>query len=972
MSKTPRLMHPSAVCLAVGALLSFAAGAQIRTDNSLGKPAQTLAGPAFVIPQTLGMLAGGNLFHSFQTFNLTPGESARFTTSSPGITNVISRVTGGDASNIYGRISLKAASGAPAFTFINPAGVTFGAGASIDVPGAFHVGTADHVSFFDGSRYAADLSRTSSFSTTTPAAFGFLGKQHALLLLDSGAALSAARGQTITLAGGDVVADGGRAASDGGELRATATGRLAQEVPFSGPLPTGGGQLMLLGGGNLSVESYDSGRSGILRVSAAEVLFDGLTSGRTGLFGGVFGRSGGGATIELSASSRFSLRNNTRIDASSSSERPAGSISLRSPYVVVDNAVISVAALAAGKAGEISIDAERIALTSGGQLVASAQSTGSGGRVVLTASESISLSGRDADNFRSGIFVGTAGKAPAGEAVLAAPQIVIRDDGIVNGYAIGGATTATAGRITIKGGDLLLENGGNISVEGYDAMGQGSVTVDLSGSLRIRGKGEARDASPGADTVSTGILGHASEIRITAPEITLSESGAIRSESWYQTRPGWIDINTQRLSLQSGGHISGSALGHSYTYGIGAPIVIKADEYVRIAGNSHDRYSTIESGARSSGGSGSVRVTTPSLRIADGASINTNTGRFGTATAGKIDITVARLELIDGGRLTSVEQGHAVAGGQITVLASDFVKLENGRISAAGENDAGGGRIVIRSPSLRLRGGVISTGNSDHSIPGGIDITANQIALSDASRIESASTSKYGAGSIDLHVGKLLHVSDSAITTTSSAAGGGNITLSGADAVLLSRSQITTSVTGENYDGKGGNGGNITLGARSLALDNGFIQANSVARNAQGGNIGIQVDLLVASGNHLLVGGQTPYAFQSSLAGFNVIQAAAPTGVSGIINISSPALDLSGSVLALSTDLLDLGALGRSPCQPSGGSSLAQIGRGGFAPSARDLLGPLRRTLPTGSVSAVMPSATQANSATSLRCRQTS
>ena len=128
----------------VAACLPLATLAQIRTDASLGHAAQTLTGPAYAIPESMGKLAGSNLFHSFQTFNINSGESAAFSTTSAGIQNVISRVTGGAMSFINGPLSLAAASARPNFYFINPAGITFGLGASIDIPGAFHVSTADY------------------------------------------------------------------------------------------------------------------------------------------------------------------------------------------------------------------------------------------------------------------------------------------------------------------------------------------------------------------------------------------------------------------------------------------------------------------------------------------------------------------------------------------------------------------------------------------------------------------------------------------------------------------------------------------------------------------------------------------------------------------------------------------------------------------------------------------------------------
>ena len=125
--------------------LACGAKAQIRTDSSLGLAPQTLVGPAYVIPQSIGRLAGNNLFHSFETFTILGGQSANFTVSTSNLANVISRVTGGTSSAINGQLKLSADSGTPNvvlgtpnFFFINPAGVTFGAGASIDVPGAFH------------------------------------------------------------------------------------------------------------------------------------------------------------------------------------------------------------------------------------------------------------------------------------------------------------------------------------------------------------------------------------------------------------------------------------------------------------------------------------------------------------------------------------------------------------------------------------------------------------------------------------------------------------------------------------------------------------------------------------------------------------------------------------------------------------------------------------------------------------------
>ena len=96
--------------------------ANVTTDGSVGT-AQSLTGPHYAIPETLGKITGNNLFHSFEKFSINTQESATFT-GSDSIKNVISRVTGGEKSTIDG--TLRSNVGKADFYFINPSGVVFG------------------------------------------------------------------------------------------------------------------------------------------------------------------------------------------------------------------------------------------------------------------------------------------------------------------------------------------------------------------------------------------------------------------------------------------------------------------------------------------------------------------------------------------------------------------------------------------------------------------------------------------------------------------------------------------------------------------------------------------------------------------------------------------------------------------------------------------------------------------------------
>ena len=94
-----------------------------------------------------GTQAGANLFHSFEKFGLTPQETAHFL-SDPSIHNVLGRVVGGNASTIEGLIRL---TGSNANLYLmNPAGIVFTQGASLDLPGSFAATTATQIGFEGG------------------------------------------------------------------------------------------------------------------------------------------------------------------------------------------------------------------------------------------------------------------------------------------------------------------------------------------------------------------------------------------------------------------------------------------------------------------------------------------------------------------------------------------------------------------------------------------------------------------------------------------------------------------------------------------------------------------------------------------------------------------------------------------------------------------------------------------------------
>lgn len=153
---------------------------------------------------------GQTLFHSFTDFTVLSGEQATFL-SSPAIQNILSRVTGGNASFIDGLLQVSG-SGAN-LVFLNPNGILFGPNAALNLQGGFAALTADQVLFDTGvfgtvgtPDYTALVGTPTHFSfPATPASVVNTGELRVL------------PGETVVLAGGQVL-NTGTIAAPGGEV----------------------------------------------------------------------------------------------------------------------------------------------------------------------------------------------------------------------------------------------------------------------------------------------------------------------------------------------------------------------------------------------------------------------------------------------------------------------------------------------------------------------------------------------------------------------------------------------------------------------------------------------------------------------------------------------------------------------------------------------------------------------------------
>ena len=159
--------------------------AQVTTDiTSDGTMGTTVTQSGNTYNITDGTLKTNNLFHSFGLFSVGEGDTASFN-GPAGIANILSRVTGGLRSDIYGTLKSTIA-GANLFLF-NPYGVVFGPNARLNVTGSFHVSTADYLQLGggDGVQFNAIPGPQDALLTSAPVtAFGFLGDNPAKISIN--------------------------------------------------------------------------------------------------------------------------------------------------------------------------------------------------------------------------------------------------------------------------------------------------------------------------------------------------------------------------------------------------------------------------------------------------------------------------------------------------------------------------------------------------------------------------------------------------------------------------------------------------------------------------------------------------------------------------------------------------------------------------------------------------------------------
>ncbi|MFT3817814.1 MAG: filamentous hemagglutinin N-terminal domain-containing protein [Rubrivivax sp.] len=797
-------------------------------------------------------------------------------------------------------------------------------------------------------------------------------------------ALTLDNGGEITNQGASAIANGATRIEAGSvtvSADATSFSSIFAQGFGSAPGPAirlGVGGTLELRGGDISSAASSSGAAGAIDISANAIRLDGL--GLSG-WGGInaYGNSGAPGAITVAAATTLDVLNAARIASNNRSGGAAGAIGVLAQQAGFDGqaqtaAVSSVNSGSGRGADVVLVIGDRLSLQPGGQVTANTLGSGAAGDVLVLAGR-IDIQGNHPAGYVTGIYDSSlAGQVgPGGTLAVSAGRVTLSGDAAISTSTLD--SVAGAGTLRVQADELLIDGQGRAGgIQSFAYGGQGPagvVLVDVVGKLSLLDggaiiAGTLGSGDPGAIVVSagsvlidgrhatqvyTGIGGDAlgfgagASVALQASRIDILQGGSISSTTNSSRDAGSVLIQAGTLHIDGGGAVETST-GISTTSGsrgAAGNLVIEADHVEVLAEG------LISSSAIGAGRGGALSISADTLSLATGGTVASVAA--GSGNAGPIELRArGAMSLTDGG-IIAASSGGSGAAGRVNIQAGS---LSLGGASADGQRsrivsralqgsagDAGSITIAVDGAFTMAPDSVISIANDAQVAPGAsfapsaVRVQAGSIGMTGA-EITAAASRNADAGAIALQSGAALLVSNSVLQTAAHDGKGGPIALDAAGVVRLHNTTITTSVDGA----QGGDGGNIGIAGRALVLQSGFVQANTVASQASGGAVTIAVPLLVPDGGRVFIGGDRIAQFRADTPGYNVIQAAAPNGLAGTLDVTTPDLKLSGQLAALSTARIDFGLLGRDMCQVGFDSSLTPLGRGALPETAAE---PLRR-----------------------------
>ena len=980
MSKT--LFVPLQLSLATIACLSASPIlAQVTSDGTVNTQVNQNENVAEI---TGGETRGSNLFHSFQDFSVGAGNEAFFNNAN-NISDIFSRVTGGNISNINGLIR---ANGSANLFLINPAGIVFGEGARLDIGGSFYGSSASSILFEDGEFSAVDNLNQPILTINAPIGLSFrdnpgeiinranFGLTRQTFAEESTVfdrvtdikGLEVNRGQNFAFIGGNISLEGSGISAPGGNVTLGGLSQAGEitinsDGSFEFPNNVARANVSLTDSALVSVASDGGGSIDIdvatLSLAEQSRLYAGIAEG-IGNPNAVAGDIVINASelVQLTGSGQFedpfkldletSILNTIGLSPDrlngeiSTSVGNSGSININTDRLEVnERSFIRNRIYGAGNSGDINIVANDVFLNRGAITNdLNAGGEGNTGEVAIDANSlfldnSFVLS----DNFGTGnagnVTINIAEDVTLTNLSIVFSQVQSGAEGNAGNVEINARNLQVVDSLILadsrgqgNAGDIILNITNNISLEDNDFRDGASEIVTGIGIA-------SGDVERDGDLVNQGAVGDAGAINIEARNLSISDGSQIFASTNNVGNGGNIDIQlTDALSINRGGQIASQV------------------------------------GERGVGNGGQINITAPSISLDEFSFISTNAETKGIGAAGDIvfntnDISISNASIVD------ARTENEFDGGNITVNADTVNFLSGGKIITVSNNTGNSGAITFNvNSNINIAG---SDANFDRRLTELSEIEEIAVddrpaqfrflissdilnSLGDSSGLFANTTpnSSGNAGSIQLFTPSEVSLSDRGlISVEANGDGGAGTILIDAQNLNLDRSSLIASTSA-------GEGGNIDLIIDdTLVLDNNSLIAAQAFNEANGGNLSIDTNFIVAfstqtagNGNDIVAsavdgdGGNININAESLLgiqAGeallgnrTNDIDASSDFGLDGTISIFTPDINPIEAVTELPTNVVEAEQTTAQACannrEVTARNALTIKGKGGIIP----------------------------------------
>ncbi|HKC93408.1 MAG TPA: filamentous hemagglutinin N-terminal domain-containing protein [Nitrospira sp.] len=865
---------------------------------------------------------GVNLFHSFGQFNVPNNNIANFLNDSGLATsNILGRVTGGNISNIFGTIQTTGFGNANLF-MMNPAGFLFGPNATVNVGGMVAFTSADYLRLGDGKLFnaAPNPNADALLSAAPVAAFGFLGSNPGAITVQ-GSQFAVTPGTGISLVGGNITIQSGtldngtvqpaRFSAPNGQINlatAASPGEFLQNLTAAPNVNnasfTSFGSVHLAKGATVDVSQTGNGkvsiRGGQLVIDIQNALLSTADSAAPPV------TVAGQDTILISPGNSI-ITNTSSADRGPDVQIVADSINVAGtpPGPGPPNfARITTLTSGSGDAGNISLTTtQNIALTAAtisslSQPVSQAAPipTGNSGNISLTSTEgNISLTNTTTVTPQSNTSFGNAGSitvsAPHGDVFLDSAALFSFQGPLGFGNS-GGGIQVTANNLTLR--SSVAARPASIQIDNFNPVVPGNITVTLSGNLSLDGQASIQ-------TISRGPALAASDLTITAHDMSLTNGSFLSTQTFSSGQGGHLNVFTDNLQLTNGAQLLSSSVsgksGQTFTNPTGPGGTIN------IQGLSGPAVSVLVDGAKSglftnttgTGAGGNVFVNAHSVTLQHNGTISAST--TGAGNAGSIQVSADSVSVMSGATVassSSIRTTPANPGEVIPPLTGNASTVTIQGLASPAQS------VLIDGA-----GSGVFTNTQGAGAGGDIHLLANAVTLQNGASISASSTGPGPTGNITINAGNQFAMTKSSVTTEADQSSGGKITITTNPngIVQLTDSKISASV----LDGAGG-GGSVTIDPQFVLLQNSQILAK--AFSGPGGNIFITTNLLQQDST-------------------SIISASSQFGQNGTITVQSPIAPASRIIVLSQKPLIATSLLTQRCAALAGGnySSFTVAGR---------------------------------------------